>query len=56
MKLPPKRVWLIALAAAGAIAAIQLASNAGHTPPITPPPYQPAVRAKEGLLSAAGLV
>lgn len=56
MKLPPKRAWLIALAAAGAIAAIQLASTAGHTPPITPPPYQPAVRAKEGLLSAAGLV
>lgn len=56
MKLPSKRYLLIALALAGAGAAIQLASTAGHSPPITPPPYQPAVRAKDGLISAAGLV
>lgn len=56
MKLPPKRYLLIVLALAGAAAAIQLASTAGHAPPVSPPPYQPAVRAKEGLISAAGLV
>ena len=56
MKFPPKRYLLIALALAGAAAAIQLASTAGHAPPVAPPPYQPAVRAKEGLISAAGLV
>lgn len=56
MKLPPKRYLLIALALAGAAAATQLASTAGQASPVIPPPYQPAVRAKDGLLSAAGLV
>lgn len=51
-----KRYILVALALAGSIAAVQLTRGTATEKPITPPPYEPAVRDKDGLISAAGLV
>lgn len=51
-----KRYILIALALAGSIAALQLTRGTATEKPITPPPYEPAIRDKDGLISAAGLV
>ncbi len=51
-----KRYILIALALAGSIAAWQLTRGTSSEKPITPPPYEPAIRDKDGLISAAGLV
>jgi HlyD family secretion protein len=51
-----KRYILIALALAGSIAAWQLTRGTSSEKPITPPPYEPALRDKDGLISAAGLV
>ena len=51
-----KRIILIHLAFAGAIAAFQLTRGTSSEAPINPPPYTPAVRDKDGLISAAGLV
>ncbi len=56
MKRPPFRLLLAALALAGAVAATQLALQANQEPPAAPPTYQPAVRDKDGLLAASGLV
>lgn len=56
MKRPPFRLLLAALALAGAVAATQLALQANQQPPAAPPTYQPAVRDKDGLLAASGLV
>lgn len=56
MKKFPLRLLLAAAALAGVLAAGQLASTAAENPPTSPPPFQPAVREKDGLLSAAGLV
>jgi RND family efflux transporter MFP subunit len=52
----PLRLLLAALALGGVLAATQLASTAAENPAVSPPPYQPAVRDKDGLLSASGLV
>jgi len=51
-----KRIILIIIAIAGAIAAFQLTRGTATEPAIKPPPYEPAVRDKNGLISAAGLV
>ncbi len=51
-----KRYILIVLALAGSIAAWQLTRGTSSEKPITPPPYEPAIRDKDGLISAAGLV
>ncbi len=51
-----KRIILILLALAGAIAAFQLTRGTSSEAPVNPPPYTPAVRDKDGLISAAGLV
>ncbi len=56
MKRPPFRLLLAAVAVAGAVAATQLALQANQQPPAAPPTYQPAVRDKDGLLAASGLV
>lgn len=56
MKKIPLRLLLVAVALAGAGAAVQLAASSAERPAATPPPYQPAVRDKDGLLSASGLV
>ena len=56
MKRPPFRLLLAAVALAGAVAATQLALQANQQPPAAPPTYQPAVRDKDGLLAASGLV
>ena len=56
MKRPPFRLVLAAVALAGAVAATQLALQANQEPPAAPPTYQPAVRDKDGLLAASGLV
>jgi HlyD family secretion protein len=56
MKRPPFRLLLAAVALAGAAAATQLALQANQKPPASPPTYQPAVRDKDGLLAASGLV
>jgi len=56
MKRPPFRLLLAAVALAGAAAATQLALQANQQPPASPPTYQPAVRDKDGLLAASGLV
>jgi RND family efflux transporter MFP subunit len=52
----PFRLVLAAVALAGVLAATQLASTAAEGPSTAPPPFQPAVREKDGLLSASGLV
>ncbi|NBP90534.1 MAG: efflux RND transporter periplasmic adaptor subunit, partial [Opitutae bacterium] len=51
-----KRILLIIVAIAGAIAAFQLTRGTASEVAIKPPPYEPAVRDKNGLISAAGLV
>ena len=51
-----KRLLLFALALAGAGAALQLTRGTANETPIKPPPYEPAVRDKDGLIAAAGLV
>lgn len=51
-----KRYILIALALAGSIAAWQLTRGTAAERPVNPPPYEPAIRDKDGLISAAGLV
>lgn len=51
-----KRYILLVLALAGSIAAWQLTRGTSSEKPITPPPYEPAIRDKDGLISAAGLV
>ena len=51
-----KRIILIIVAIAGAIAAFQLTHGTASEVAIKPPPYEPAVRDKNGLISAAGLV
>ena len=51
-----KRFILVALALAGSIAAWQLTRGTAAEKPVTPPPYEPATREKDGLISAAGLV
>ena len=51
-----KRYLLIALALAGAGAALQLTQGTASETPIKPPPYEPAKREKDGQISAAGLV
>lgn len=51
-----KRYLLIALALAGAGAALQLTQGTASETPVKPPPYEPAVRDKDGLIAAAGLV
>ena len=56
MKKFPLRLLLAAAALAGVLAAAQLASTAAENPETSPPPFQPAARDKDGLLSAAGLV
>ncbi len=56
MKRPPFRLLLALIALVGAAAAVQLALKANEKPAATPPPYQPAKRDRDGLLSAAGLV
>lgn len=56
MKKFPLRLLLAAVALAGVLAATQLASTAAENPVAAPPPFQPAVRDKDGLLSASGLV
>jgi multidrug efflux pump subunit AcrA (membrane-fusion protein) len=56
MKKLPLRLLLAAIALAGAIAATQLAATSAENPTVTPPPYQPPAREKDGLLSASGLV
>jgi len=56
MKKFPLRLLLAAIALAGALAATQLAATSAENPTVTPPPYQPPAREKDGLLSASGLV
>jgi len=51
-----KRFLLIALALAGAGAALQLTQGTASEVPIKPPPYEPAKRDKDGQIAAAGLV
>lgn len=51
-----KRIILVILALAGAIAAFQLTSGTASEVPVKPPLYEPASRDKNGLISAAGLV
>ena len=51
-----KRLLLIALALAGAGAALQLTQGTASETPVRPPPYEPAKRDKDGLIAAAGLV
>ena len=41
---------------AGAVAALQLTRGTADEKPVQPPPYRPAVREKDGLIAAAGLV
>ncbi len=50
------RILLYLLAAAGAVAALQLTRGTADEKPVQPPPYRPAVREKDGLIAAAGLV
>lgn len=51
-----KRFLLIALAIAGAAAALQLTRGTASETPTLPPAYAPATRDKDGLIAAAGLV
>jgi RND family efflux transporter MFP subunit len=51
-----KRYLLIALALAGAGAALQLTRGTASETPTLPPAYAPATRDKDGLIAAAGLV
>lgn len=51
-----KRIILIIVAIAGAVAAFQLTRGTASEVAIKPPPYEPAIRDKNGLISAAGLV
>ncbi len=51
-----KRHLLIALALAGAGAALQLTRGTASETPTLPPAYAPATRDKDGLIAAAGLV
>jgi HlyD family secretion protein len=51
-----KRILLFALALAGAVAAWQLTRGTANEAPIKPPPYEPAIRDKDGLIAAAGLI
>ncbi|MEY4403943.1 MAG: hypothetical protein RIR91_1978, partial [Verrucomicrobiota bacterium] len=51
-----KRYLLVALAIAGAAAALQLTRGTASETPTLPPAYAPATRDKDGLIAAAGLV
>ncbi len=51
-----KRYLLIVVALAGAAAALQLTQGTATETPMLPPAYAPAVREKDGLIAAAGLV
>ena len=51
-----KRYLLVALAIAGAGAALQLTRGTATETPTNPPAYPPATRDKDGLIAAAGLV
>jgi RND family efflux transporter MFP subunit len=51
-----KRYLLVALAIAGAAAALQLTQGTASETPTLPPAYAPATREKDGLIAAAGLV
>lgn len=51
-----KRIILIVIAIAGAVAAFQLTRGTASEVSVKPPPYEPATRDKNGLISAAGLV
>jgi len=51
-----KRLILILVAIAGSIAAFQLTQGTASEVPVKAPPYEPAIRDKNGLISAAGLV
>jgi RND family efflux transporter MFP subunit len=51
-----KRILLFALALAGAVAAWRLTRGTANEAPIKPPPYEPAIRDKDGLIAAAGLI